>query len=56
MDKIKLTFKGIDGWNRPVFQGEDKKFYGCTHQLFEYGTDVKKVMEKITIHIRTIFE
>ena len=43
---LKLKFKGIDGWNRPVFKVIDKNIYfGSVTTLFEYDDDPYKITE-----------
>ena len=34
MDLIIATFVGIDGWNRPVFKGNNGVFYCWTDELY----------------------
>lgn len=34
MKELKLTFIGIDDWNRPVFQDEKGRYFGDTENLF----------------------
>lgn len=35
MKELKLTFIGIDDWNRPVFQDEKGRYFGDTENLFK---------------------
>lgn len=45
---LKLKFKGIDDWNRPVFKDiEKKQYYGSTDILFSYNATEKEVMEEV---------
>lgn len=43
MKELKLTFIGIDDWNRPVFQDEKGRYFGDTENLFNYGTGKEEV-------------
>ncbi|MFA5759026.1 MAG: hypothetical protein WC942_06705 [Clostridia bacterium] len=46
---IKVTFEGIDSWNRPVFKDIDSRNrYGSTDILFDYDATEVEVLEKIT--------
>lgn len=38
-----LNFRGIDSWNRPVFE-RNKQFYGDTCNLFAYDAAVDDVL------------
>lgn len=49
---ISLKFAGIDSWNRPVFKGNDKKFYGSTDVLCSYHEDIFADTDKL----RKIFD
>ena len=50
-EKIKLTFVGIDNWNRPVWKApEEKEFFGSVNELFSYGATEKEVTEKVDIY------
>lgn len=41
----KLKFKGVDGWNRPVFQEEGtRNFYGDTDNLFSYSDGIDSIL------------
>ena len=46
---ITLKFRGIDGFNRPVFQGSDGKYYGSTDKLFSLMSDKREVLQNIKI-------
>lgn len=47
MKTIDLKFRGIDRFNRPVFQKVGtNRYYGSTDLLFSHGTS-KKVIEKV---------
>lgn len=45
-----IQFRGIDGFNRPVFKSLDKArtFYGSPHTLFSYGATEAEVLAEIT--------
>ena len=46
---LKLKFKGIDDWNRPVFKDiEKKQYYGSTDILFSFSDSEEKVLAEIT--------
>lgn len=45
MTELILKFKGIDEWNRPVFVDENKRFFGDTNHLFDYGTSKDDVLD-----------
>ena len=50
----RLRFKGIDGWNRPVFQAMNenghpqREFYGATDILFNRDATEEKVLCQVT--------
>ena len=54
---IFVVFRGIDGFNRPVFKelGKKRNYYGCTHELFDWWDEEKDVLEKITEDHLTFF-
>ncbi|MCK9429978.1 MAG: hypothetical protein M0R17_08230 [Candidatus Omnitrophica bacterium] len=42
---IKIKFKGIDSWNRPVFKNiESNSHYGSVTTLFDYEDDPDKII------------
>lgn len=44
MKTIKIKFRGIDNWNRPVFKDvNSKSHFGSTCRLFGYEEDPEKV-------------
>jgi hypothetical protein len=44
----KVKFFGIDSWNRPIFKAiDEKKFFGSTDILFNYGATKEEVLSKI---------
>ena len=47
---IKIKFKGIDGWNRPVFKSIEKPFtyYGSVDTLFDLDATEEEVLSKIS--------
>lgn len=45
MKELKLTFIGIDDWNRPVFQDEKGRYFGDIENLFKYGTCKEEVYD-----------
>jgi hypothetical protein len=55
MLRRKVVYKGIDGWNRPIFIGDDGKYYGSTEKLFSYLDEKKKVLNDITETDLTFF-
>lgn len=44
---IKIKFRGIDSWNRPIFKSIDSKdHFGSTWNLFGYDDDeIKRCLE-----------
>jgi hypothetical protein len=44
-----VKFKGIDGWNRPVFQSLkfDKNFFGSVDKLFDDQATEQEVLQEI---------
>lgn len=49
--RIKLIFKGIDDWNRPVWYAPDSMFfYGSVTDLFSWDATEAEVIKKVTIH------
>lgn len=43
---IKVKFRGIDSWNRPIFKSvKYNDFFGHTDILFDYDEDPKKIIE-----------
>lgn len=49
MKTIKIKFKGIDGWNRPVFKTLEApyRYFGSVTTLFDYGVTEDDVLKKI---------
>lgn len=45
MKELKLKFKGIDDWNRPVFVDDNGRFFGDTNHLFDYGTSKDDILD-----------
>lgn len=45
MKELKLKFKGIDSWNRPVFVDENGRYFGDTDHLFDYGASKEEVLD-----------
>ena len=46
---LKLKFKGIDDWNRPIFKDVEKPhYYGSTDILFSFSDSEEKVLSEIT--------
>uniref|UniRef100_A0A6H1ZSK1 Uncharacterized protein n=1 Tax=viral metagenome TaxID=1070528 RepID=A0A6H1ZSK1_9ZZZZ len=47
----KVKFKGIDGWNRPIFKEirKDKKqvYYGRTFGLFDMDATEEEILSKV---------
>ena len=46
---IKIQFRGIDSWNRPVFCSIEKphRYYGSVNSLFDDGATEEKVLSEI---------
>lgn len=46
----RVQFRGIDGFNRPVFKSLDKPrtFYGDVYNLFGYEATEAEVLAKVT--------
>jgi len=53
----RVTFTGIDGWNRPVFRSVDfpRNFFGSTDVLFGLEATEAEVLEKVAEHDLTFF-
>lgn len=52
MTLIKIKFRGIDDWNRPVFKNIDSNsHYGSVTTLFNYEDSAEKVIEYFKSHI-----
>ena len=46
---MKVKFKGIDDWNRPVFKAIDQSlYYGSVDILFDYDATEEEVLQKVT--------
>ena len=45
MKELKLQFKGIDDWNRPVFVDDSGRYFGDTDHLFNYGTSKEEILD-----------
>lgn len=45
MKELRLRFKGVDDWNRPVFVDDNGNFFGDTDHLFGYGTSREEVLD-----------
>lgn len=46
MKIIKLKFRGVDDWNRPVFKDiESKDHFGSTCTLFEWDTPKEDIIK-----------
>ena len=49
---IKIKFRGIDHWNRPVFKDVDSNnHYGSVSALFNYEDSAEKVIAYFTDHL-----
>lgn len=44
MKELRLKFKGIDSWNRPVFVDENGSCFGDTDHLFDNGASKEEVL------------
>lgn len=56
MDKqINVEFIGIDSFNRPIFKGDDGRFYGSTNKLFGYADTEEKILKYISEEDLTFF-
>jgi hypothetical protein len=52
MKNIKIKFRGIDDWNRPVFKDIDSNIYfGSVNTLFNYDDTAEKVLTYFKDHI-----
>jgi hypothetical protein len=50
-EKVKLVFKGIDNWNRPVWKDpEESIFFGSVDELFSWGATEEEVLKKVDIY------
>lgn len=50
-EQVKLIFKGIDDWNRPVWKAPDEKaYYGDVVHLFSWGATEEEVLKKVTTY------
>jgi hypothetical protein len=48
VDQIRLIFKGIDSWNRPVWKAPDiNAYYGSVTELFDYNATEAEVLKKV---------
>lgn len=49
MKTIKIEFKGIDSWNRPVFKSLEKpyRYYGSVNALFDDDATEEKVLSEL---------
>lgn len=46
--ELKLTFRGVDSFNRPVFKDiHSPKHYGATDVLFDYNTTEAQILQAI---------
>jgi hypothetical protein len=57
MKNEKITFVGIDGWNRPIFQSIDHpgRYYGATDVLFSLNAEESEVLARISTEDLTYF-
>ena len=57
MKNEKITFVGIDSWNRPIFKSVDfpRKYFGATDVLFSYNVDEPEVLSRISTEDLTYF-
>ncbi len=57
MKNEKITFVGIDSWNRPIFRSIDfpRNFFGATDILFSFEADEAEVLSKISVKDLTYF-
>ena len=44
MKDLRLKFKGIDDWNRPVFMDDNGRYFGDTDHLFDYAANKDDVL------------
>ncbi len=44
MKDLRLKFKGIDDWNRPVFMDDNGRYFGDTDHLFDYTASKDDVL------------
>ena len=44
MKDLRLKFKGIDDWNRPVFMDDNSRYFGDTDHLFDYTASKDDVL------------
>lgn len=51
VEQVRLIFRGIDNWNRPVWKAPDiKAYYGSTTELFSFGATEEEVLKKVTTY------
>lgn len=57
MKNEKITFIGIDSWNRPIFRSIDfpRNFFGATDILFSFKADEAEVLARISAEDLTYF-
>ena len=53
----RVTFTGIDGWNRPIFRSVyfPRNFFGSTDLLFALDAPAYEVLAKVAEHDLTFF-
>jgi hypothetical protein len=48
-EQVKLIYKGIDSFNRPIWKAPDiKAYFGSVTELFSYGATEEEVLKKVT--------
>ena len=48
VDQVRLIWRGVDSWNRPVWKAPDQKaFYGSVTELFNYDATEDEVLKKV---------
>ena len=57
MKNEKITFVGIDSWNRPIFKSVDlpRRYYGATDVLFSLNAEESEVLARISTEDLTYF-
>lgn len=49
--QVRLIFKGIDSWNRPVWKAPDSpEYFGSVTQLFNWGTPEEDVLKLVSTY------
>jgi hypothetical protein len=48
VEQVRLTFVGVDDWNRPVWKAPDHKaYYGSVNELFNWEATEDEVLKKV---------